>query len=350
MVVSLKLAHGTQAAQPNDPVTVEVAQGTLKSLEVLDAKGAAVPGKTTGNTFTPTRYFALNSTYTVRATVVDQLEVESTQQVRFTTLKPTAEAGFDLLYTGFEGVGVGMPATIQFVSEVTTHAQRQEVEKHVHVTTVPAQEGHWGWLDNRQLMWRPRTYLKPGTTVRIKADLAGIQTGPGKWLTRDSEGGFTVGAARISTVDIANHTMTVTRDGAVVKTIPITTGKAGFTTRSGTKVIIERYKSIIMDSTTVDIPKGSADAYHLDVKWAMRVTWTGEFLHAAPWSVGSQGRANVSHGCVGMSTANAEWMFNFSRAGDVVFFKGSNRPFLPTEGIGVWQYSYDQWCAQSALD
>jgi hypothetical protein len=35
--------------------------------------------------------------------------------------------------------------------------------------------------------------------------------------------------------------------------------------------------------------------------------------------------------------------------GDVVNFIGSNRPFLPTEGIGVWQYSFAKWKAQSAL-
>ena len=41
----------------------------------------------------------------------------------------------------------------------------------------------------------------------------------------------------------------------------------------------------------------------------MRVTYSGEFIHAAPWSVGSQGVANVSHGCTGLSTADAAWLY-----------------------------------------
>ncbi|MDA8437872.1 MAG: L,D-transpeptidase, partial [Propionibacterium sp.] len=103
------------------------------------------------------------------------------------------------------------------------------------------------------------------------------------------------------------------------------------------------------DSTTVDIPKNSPDAYHLDVQYAMRLTWSGEFLHAAPWSVASQGVANVSHGCTGMSTANAKWLFDFSHAGDVVVYTGSNRQMTLSNGIGVWNASWSQWQALKSV-
>ena len=58
----------------------------------------------------------------------------------------------------------------------------------------------------------------------------------------------------------------------------------------------------------------------------MRVTYSGEFIHAAPWSVGSQGNANVSHGCTGMSTANADWLYHMTMRGDVVEYTGTDRP------------------------
>ena len=57
----------------------------------------------------------------------------------------------------------------------------------------------------------------------------------------------------------------------------------------------------------------------------MRVTYSGEFIHAAPWSVGSQGYANVSHGCTGMSTANADWLYHMTVRGDVVEYVGTDR-------------------------
>ena len=131
----------------------------------------------------------------------------------------------------------------------------------------------------------------------------------------------------VSTVDMKSHTMTVRRGGQVIRTIPVSTGKPGplTETRYGTKVIIRKEGKVTMDSSTVGIPKGDPDYYKIDTKWNLRVTWTGEYLHSAPWSVRAQGNSNVSHGCVNMSPANAQWMYENSKVGDVVRFTGSNR-------------------------
>ena len=116
------------------------------------------------------------------------------------------------------------------------------------------------------------------------------------------------------------HQMKVFSNGKLLRTIPITTGEQPkFTTRSGIKVIIEKFDAKRMNSETVGITDDSADGYDIDnVQWAMRVTYSGEFMHAAPWSVGSQGYANVSHGCTGMNTDNADWLYHMSVRGDVV--------------------------------
>jgi lipoprotein-anchoring transpeptidase ErfK/SrfK len=155
----------------------------------------------------------------------------------------------------------------------------------------------------------------------------------------------------ISTVNIQTHVMTVKRSGKVVNTIPVSTGRPGPSTetRSGVKVIIDKQPHITMDSATIGIPKGSPGYYNVKTDWDLRVTWTGEFLHSAPWSVGAQGNTNVSHGCTNLSPSNALWMYNESKVGDIVKFVGSSRVFQPTEGIGVWQYSWAKWQAQSAL-
>ena len=65
-------------------------------------------------------------------------------------------------------------------------------------------------------------------------------------------------------------------------------------------MIIEKFDEKRMNSETVGIVQNDPEAYDIDdVEYAMRVTYSGEFVHAAPWSVGSQGNANVSHGCTG---------------------------------------------------
>ncbi|HSN43996.1 MAG TPA: Ig-like domain-containing protein, partial [Propionibacteriaceae bacterium] len=316
--------HGVEAALPTDSLAVTVSGGELTDFSVATAKGVDVPGKLTDGAWKPDRNFIPHTDFVATGTVVNAVGAATTKKVTFSTLTPESNAWYDILYDTFQ-VGVGMPATIQFATAVETKEMRAEVERHVSVTTTPTTAGSWGWLDNRQLMWRPAKYWKPGTKVAVKANLAGIQTGTSKWIDHDASGGFTIGASRISYVNIATHEMTVTRDGKVVKRIPVTNGKTGFITRSGTKVIIERHSAIRMDSETIAIPAGSRDSYSLNVKWALRVTWTGEFVHAAPWSAASHGVANVSHGCTGMSTANAKWFFDFSRAGDIVQYTGSNR-------------------------
>jgi lipoprotein-anchoring transpeptidase ErfK/SrfK len=221
----------------------------------------------------------------------------------------------------------------------------------VKVTTVPAQQGSWGWLDDRQLMWRPRSFWTPGTKVTLSAPLHGVQTGSNKWVSTDRETGFTVGSSMVSSVDMRAHMLTVRRNGRIIHTFPVSTGKPGplTETRRGTKVIIERNDAIVMDSATIGIPKGDPNYYKINTKWNLRLTWTGEFIHSAPWSVGAQGTQNVSHGCTNMSPANAGWMFRNSKVGDVVTFTGSSRVFQPGEGIGVWVFSYAAWQARSAL-
>ena len=105
-----------------------------------------------------------------------------------------------------------------------------------------------------------------------------------------------------------------------------------------------------MNSETVGIAQDSSEGYNIDnVQYAMRLTYSGEFIHAAPWSVSSQGVANVSHGCTGLSTANAKYLFDMTRRGDVVEYTGSNRPMTLTNGYGDWNESYAQYKDGSAL-
>ncbi|GMA19400.1 hypothetical protein GCM10025862_14210 [Arsenicicoccus piscis] len=221
----------------------------------------------------------------MRAEAVNADGVATAQTSTFSTLKPESVAQYDILPSQ-STVGVGMPVSIQFATKVTTKEQRAAVEKNVTVTTSPATEGSWGWLDNRQLMWRPKDYWKPGTKVVVKTNLHGLQTGDSKWVGRDGEHTFTIGANQVSTVNMRTHEMTVTRGGQVQRVIPVTTGKDGFTTRSGTKVIIEKVGKMTMDSATVGIPKGNKEYYKLDTQYNMRVTWTGSSCtpRHGPWA------------------------------------------------------------------
>jgi len=337
--------------RPSAQVRVSASSGTLRAVALVDATGRLVRGQAgPGGTWRTSELLRPSTAYTltIAATGPDGLATSSTSTFR--TLKPKVGATYSLIPRDGT-VGVGMPVTVQFDSAVTTRARRAEVEKRVKITTAPRQPGSWGWLDDRQLMWRPRTYWRTGTKVTLLTPLHGVQTGDDKWVTADDRASFTVGSSMVSSVDMRAHTLIVRRNGVAIRRFPVSTGKPGplTETRSGVKVIIERNRAIVMDSATVGIPKGDPRYYKIPTKWNLRLTWTGEFIHSAPWSVGAQGSQNVSHGCTNMAPADAEWMFRNSTVGDVVTFTGSTRAFRPTEGIGVWVYSYAGWRARSSL-
>ena len=246
-----------------------------------------------------------------------------------------------------ETVGVGMPVIVSFDVPVTDKAA---FEKNMNVTSTPRQPGSWSWMSDNEAHWRPKTYWKAGTKVSVDVDVNGVAAGNGIYGQEDREVDFEVGDAHIYRVDASTYQMKVFSNGKLLRTIPVTTGKPGFTTRSGVKVIMEKFDSKRMNSETVGIPQGSSEAYDIDnVQWAMRVTNSGEFIHAAPWSVGSQGYANVSHGCTGLSPANAGWLYSMTMRGDVVEYTGTDRPMEPGNGYADWNVSFGEYKQGSAL-
>ncbi len=349
--IKVNPAKGATGVMPDDTIDVQVLRGSLTKVSVIGPKGHEIEGETEGEAWASISRMKPATQYTVQVTAEGPDGGTSTQKSTFTTHDPEVTATYGIVYDG-QTVGVGMPASIQFDSEVTDKKYRKAIEKAVSVTTTPEVEGSWGWLDNRQLMWRPKDFWQPGTKVTINAPITGYQTGADKWVAEDDTGSMTIGREQMTTVDIDDHKMHVTRDGKAVKSYPVSSGKPGkeTETRSGMKVVIGKQSEMTMDSETVGIKKGEPGYYSVETDSNVRVTWTGEFIHSAPWSVGAQGSSNVSHGCVNMAPENAQWFFDNSLPGDPVNFTGSEREFEPTEGIGVWQYSWAQWQKQSALN
>ncbi|UPK73414.1 Ig-like domain-containing protein [Nocardioidaceae bacterium SCSIO 66511] len=244
-------------------------------------------------------------------------------------------------------VGVAMPIIVNFDIPVTNKAA---IERNLEVESKPKVEGTWSWLSDTEVHFRPKEYWPSGTEVTVDANVNSVKAGPNLWGQENNSASFTVGDAVESVVNVRGHEMTVKVNGKVARTLPITTGKAGFETRGGTKVIMEKHDVKRMDAATTGIDEDDPEYYNIpDVQYAMRVTSTGEFIHAAPWSVGSQGAANVSHGCVGLSTSDALWLYNKSSIGDPVKFINSPRTLEQGNGWTDWDQSYQEFKQGSAL-
>jgi len=349
-MITTNIAGGGQTQRVDKVVTVTAQDARLSTVTVTSSAGD-LPGTLArnGTRWTADELLEPGASYTVRAVA----EGADGETIRRTTQFATQDLTLDdqtypsVAPLAGETVGVGMPVIVTFDLPVS---DRAVFEKRMEVTSSPAQPGAWHWLNDNEAHYRPAKYWKPGTQVSVDVDINGVAAGNGIYGQEDRVVDFKVGDAHVYKVDAAAYQMEVFSNGELLRTIPITTGKPGFTTRSGTKVIVEMFDSKRMNSETVGIPSGSSEAYDIDnVQWAMRVTYSGEFIHAAPWSVGSQGSANVSHGCTGLSTADAQWLYAMSRRGDVVEYTGTDRPMTFDNGYGDWNMSFQDYREGSAL-
>ncbi|MFI9845797.1 Ig-like domain-containing protein [Nonomuraea sp. NPDC051941] len=344
--LSITPANGTKKVAPDTGVSVKATDGKVTKLTVADAKGREVRGTLGADgTWHPTWPLRPSTAYTVSAQATGTDGKPVTAQATFTTLKPkrVLESGMSPL--DGEKVGVGMPVQLLLSQPVTAEKDRVAVEKSLVVRMSKPVEGAWSWVSDREVQFRPREYWPVGEKVTVVAHLAGLRTGRDLWGTKDRSLTFTVGDEHITEVSNATHQAVVRENGEVVKTIPVSLGKPGDDSWSGVMIAQEKAASTVMDSATI----GKPGEYRITTKWNVRMTYSGTFFHAAPWSTGAQGNSNVSHGCVNASPANARWFYEFTQRGDIIEVKGTSRKLRFGNGPTPWAKSWDGWLAGSAL-
>jgi len=241
-------------------------------------------------------------------------------------------------------VGVGMPVMLTFDIGVK---DKKEFEKHLVVTSTPRQVGTWRWFGDKTVHYRPKTYWEPGTKVVVKANLNGVKAGNGIYGQQSTSTSFKVGKSVVTKINLKTHQAKVYINGKLTRKIPISGGKSGWSSRSGTKLIMQKLEVTRMTNEAI----GASEEYDFRVPYAMRVTISGEFLHAAPWKEGKGhfGVRNSSHGCIGMSTKNARWLFGKVLIGSPVVTTGSNRGLEEWNGWTDWDMSYKKYQEGSAL-
>jgi lipoprotein-anchoring transpeptidase ErfK/SrfK len=220
-------------------------------------------------------------------------------------------------------VGVAKPIIINFARPI---ANRPLAEQAIHVSSVPPVPGAFYWTTDTQVRWRPYSFWPAGSVVNVDASGA--------------KSSFRVGDALVATVDDKAHQMTITRNGKVEKTFPVSMGRPDgkHETKNGTYYVLEKFPDIIMDSATYGVPNTSPEGYKLKVQWAVRIDNSGAFVHSAPWSVADQGKRNVSHGCINLAPDNAKWFYDNFGSGDPIVIKNSVGLYNNPDGADDWQW------------
>lgn len=332
------------------PTSVEIGTtvtgGKVTEVVVTDPAGVRVDGafRADGSGWMPSRPLANKQAYTAQVTATNDDGKRVTQKTSFTTMdKPAKRTVTNLNLQSAQTYGVAMPITVSFDADIPKEA-RAGIQRRLLVSTDPPQPGVWAWDDNgRQVSYRAPDFWRPGTTISVRAALDGVPMGGGSFGDTDRSSTAKIGNRVFLEIDNASKQMSVFKDDNLVKRIPVSMGKSSTPTSSGKMVIMEKHETTVFDTT------GSPDPYVVTVQNAQRLTWGGEFIHAAPWSVGDQGETNVSHGCTNVSDANAQWLMETTRIGDLVTIKGTEVTLDQGNGWTAWNVGWDEFVKGSAL-
>ena len=339
----------------NVSTAVEVAYAATNAasttVSLTDASGASVPGamRADGSAWLPDKQLKYGTQYTLTVTATGTDGKPSSATSTFTTMaKPGSLARVSSVVGDGQVVGVGMMMIVSFGVDVAKD-KRADLQKRLFVTSNPPQEGVWNWFTSKEVHFRPKTYWKPGTKITVRAAVGGMPVG-GKWYAeKDLAIRATVGSKLVMEIDNKTKQMTVTKDGTEIKKIPVSLGKSSTPSDSGNFIVMVKNPWEWFDSSTYGVPVDGPGGYRTKVYWPQRITWSGQYVHAAPWSEGDQGKRNVSHGCVNISLALGEWLYSITHIGDPVIVRNTESRVKYGDGWTDWEQSWEQYVKGSAI-
>jgi lipoprotein-anchoring transpeptidase ErfK/SrfK len=346
VLVTVRPGDGADDVRPDTRVSVDSRDGTLTAVKVVDEEGEPVAGALNDakTAWQATQNLGLGTTYTVSVSATGD-NGPVTQRSTFTTLSvPRSKQLRASSISPLDGwtVGVAHPLVVGFNRPVKN---RKAVQEALRVETRPAVRGAWYWIDDEHVHYRPPNFWPAGTKVTLHAEITGVDAGRGLWGAADRTRSFTIGRQQVIKVDVVKKRLTVLRNGKTIKTFPVSTGKRGWETRNGIKVVMEKVTNKKWTNESIQAP----EEYTLFSKYAMRMTNSGEFIHDAPWNVGNIGSANTSHGCVGLYPSHMAWLFGRTMPGDPVVVTGSPRKYTEIWNRYMdWNVPWRTWAAGNA--
>jgi lipoprotein-anchoring transpeptidase ErfK/SrfK len=299
-----------------------------------------------GSAWVPAKPLKIRQAYAASVVATSDSGLTKTATTTFTTMgAPAHKTGTGLYLFDDHTYGVAMPVVVEF-SPGIKKADRAAVQRRMFVQSSPAQPGVWSWTSSgTQAYYRGPEYWKPGTTLTVRIAVGGLPTGRGLYGDKDRSATAKIGRSFVMKVDNATKKMTVVESGKTIRTMPVSLGKPSTPSSSGTMVVMDKQTETVFD-TTAEL--GSA-GYRVNIQYAQRLTWSGQYIHSAPWSTGAQGHRNVSHGCVNVSPSNARWLFAKTLIGDPVTVKGTGDKLDYANGWTAWDVSWAQFVKGSAL-
>jgi lipoprotein-anchoring transpeptidase ErfK/SrfK len=353
-------ADAAKNVSPADGVLVTAVSGTLQSVTVT-AGAATVAGEMDADqkTWRSSGRLGYGKTYKVTASVATSSGAQPlTRTVTFSTVTPAKTVAVTFQSSAMAALknggtyGVGQPAIVHFSKAPSNKAA---AVKALDLTVEPPVEVRWRWIDAQTVHGRPETYWATGTKITINANVYGVNLGKGVYGKANASATYTIGPSRIAIADSRTHMMQVFLNGKVIRNIPVSMGKGGtttggsgetidFWTRSGAHMVVSKELTHRMTSASYGITNPSdPNFYDETIQLCCRISYSGEFVHSAPWSVSAQGHRNVSHGCINISPSNARWFYDTFQIGDMVVVKNTPKTLPVWDGVADWTIAWNKW-------
>lgn len=337
-------ADGARDVPVTKPITVQVNEGTLNEVRLVNAAGKQVPSKIAPDkkSWRATVPLGYGKRYSYQATATGTDNKKVSLDGAFRTMRPESVTRATINPVDDAEVGVAMPVTINFDEPV---ADRAAAERALKVRTSKPVEGSWGWLSDTKVDYRPKEYWPENTKVHVDAKLYGVNYGDGAYGRADLTTDFNIGRNQVVKINTPDHKMNVYQDGELSTSYPSSNGEDGnpdLNTPNGTFIVMEKN----------EVGNFSNPQYgYTDVikKWAVRFSNHGEFIHENEENRANIGVANTSHGCVNLTEADAGEYFEGALIGDPVEVTGSTTTLEPRYEVYDWLLDWQAWQGRSAL-
>ena len=355
---------GAEEVNPLTTPTVEVLDGRITAVSLVDDWGNVVPGEFSADrtSWQPTERLNFARGYSMTVDSLSASGVELSRASTFNTLSPNnyvhpyleVQGGFaineDVKY------GVGTVVRAHFDEPIVDKAL---AERNMAVTADPPVSGSWFWVDDDIAHFRPERYYAAGTRVSVALNMFGLKLGEGLYGQENAAANFTIGDSHIAIANDITKQISVFDNGELVRTMPTSMGRGGTTTVGdktfswytppGVYTLLDKAEVIVMDSSTYGVPAGSAVSYRRKVAWATRISTDGIYLHQLDDTLWAQGNTNLSSGCLNLNGENAQWFHDFAQPGDVIEVRYTGGPPLSLKQGGDWSIPWNEWLKGSAL-
>jgi lipoprotein-anchoring transpeptidase ErfK/SrfK len=355
---------GTASVSPATPITVSAAGGTISTVSLKSSTGADIAGTLSADnaTWTASGPLGYGHSYTLTATATNPAGAPVSHTATFTTLTPSNQTAAVINYQGGYNLtdgatyGVGIVPVVHFDEKII---DRAAATKALVVTATPPITGSWYWTDAQNAHFRPDVpdgqYWPAGTKVTVSANIYGVQVGSGLYGQADISKSFTIGQKQVSVADDTTHQVSVYFNDVLQRTMPTSMGKGGYYqgtqgtisyfTPSGTYTVLEKDKSVVMDSSTYGLPVNAPGGYKETIYNATKISVDGIYLHELDSTVWAQGSRDLSHGCLNLNKTNAIWYQQTAQIGDPVVIQHTGGAPLALWQNGDWTMPYAQWAA-----